>query len=145
MLKYMDDLELFPRTDTLVPFLLMDGHGSRFELEFLQCINNKDHEWNVCIGVPYGTHLWQVGDAASMNGTFKIGITKAKEELMAAKDKRFMASKFLPTDIIPIINKAWARSFANVAYGKKALAERGWNPLNIALLTNKDVLDTRLE
>ena len=69
----------------------MDGHGSRLEWEFLQCMTNKDHEWSVCIGVPCGMHLWQVGDAASMNGAFKIGITKAKEELPAAKDKRFMS------------------------------------------------------
>jgi len=145
MLRCMDELQLFPRTNDLLPFLLMDGHGSRFELEFLQCINNKDHEWSVCIGVPHGTHLWQVGDAASMNGAFKIGITKAKEELMSAKEKRFMSAKFLPTDRIPIVNKAWAKSFANVAFGRKALVERGWNPLNRALLKNKEVMDTRLE
>jgi len=145
MLRYMDELDLFPRSDTLIPFLLMDGHGSRFELEFLQYINNKEHEWSVCIGVPCGAHLWQVSNAASMNGTFKIGITKAKEELMSAKEKRFMSAKFLPTDIIPIVNKAWSHSFANVAFGKKALAERGWTPLNGALLKNKDVLDTKLD
>ena len=143
MLRYMDELALFPRTNDLMPLLLLDGHGSRFDLEFLQHINNKDHEWSACIGVPYGTHLWQVGDASSMNGTFKIGITKAKEELMAAKEQRFMNSNFLPTDIIPIVNRAWSKSFANVAYGKKALAERGWNPLNMALLKNKEVLDTK--
>jgi len=139
----MDELDLFPRSPQLMPFLLMDGHGSRFDLEFLQYINNKDHEWSVCIGVPYGTHLWQVGDAASMNGTFKIGITKAKEELLAAKEKRFMSSKFIPTDIIPIVNKAWQKSFAYVLFGRKALAERGWNPLDMALLKNKDALDTK--
>jgi len=83
--------------------------------------------------------------SASMNGTFKIGITKAKEDLMSAKEKRFMSAKFLPTDIIPIVNKAWSHSFANVAFGKKALAERGWNPLNRSLLKNKDVLDTKLD
>lgn len=145
MLRYMDDLHLFERGARLpTPFLLMDGHGSRFDLPFLQYVSSAEHEWAVCIGVPYGTHLWQVGDASSMNGCFKIGLTKAKSEIMRAKQARQMKPTFLPTDIIPIVNKAWSVSFGNKSNGSKALAERGWNPCNRALLKHKDVLDTKI-
>ncbi len=55
MLQYMDSLNLFDRSDGIPPFLLLDGHGSRFELPFLEYIMDKGHGWKVCIGVPYGT------------------------------------------------------------------------------------------
>ena len=144
ILRHVDGLELFPREDGIQPFLLLDGHGSRFELEFLQYINSKEHEWCVCIGVPHGTHLWQVGDALSMNGTFKIGVTKAKEAIMSAKQSRRLKEAFVPTDIVPIVNKAWNLSFGTSKNGKKALIERGWNPCNKALLKHDDVLATKL-
>jgi hypothetical protein len=57
-LKKMDELKLLPRMDGLKPFLLLDGHGSRLELPFLQYLNSPDHEWVVCIGVLYGTFYW---------------------------------------------------------------------------------------
>jgi hypothetical protein len=55
MLQFMDRLNLFYRSDVISPFLLLDGHVSRFELPFLEYITCKDHEWNMCIGVPYQT------------------------------------------------------------------------------------------
>ena len=59
-LHTMDTLGLFPRDDNVVPFGIFDGHGSRLEYPFLQYINNPDHKWSVCVGVPYGTAYWQV-------------------------------------------------------------------------------------
>ena len=32
------------------------------------------------------------------------------------------------SDIIPIVNYAWARSFNNVSTNKKAIRDRGWGP-----------------
>ena len=63
------------------PFLLVDGHQSRFDLDFLDYINNDNHRWNVTLGVPYGTALWQVGDSSEQNGTFKMLLNEAKSEL----------------------------------------------------------------
>jgi hypothetical protein len=54
MLKKIDNLELFHRSDGIDPFLLLDGHGSRFEEPFVGYIHG-DRAWTVCIGVPYGT------------------------------------------------------------------------------------------
>jgi hypothetical protein len=39
MLKAMDSLQVFDRSTGLNPFLLLDGHGSHFELDFLEYIN----------------------------------------------------------------------------------------------------------
>jgi hypothetical protein len=48
----------------LCPFVLLDGHQSRFDEVFLRYINDPAHKWVVAIGVPYGTHIWQVGDSS---------------------------------------------------------------------------------
>jgi hypothetical protein len=56
-LAHIDSYGVFNRSDGKYPFLLLDGHQSRFEIPFLEYITNKEHEWQVCIGVPYGTSL----------------------------------------------------------------------------------------
>lgn len=71
VLKIMDDLNLFPRVNGSMPFLLVDGHQSRLDPVFLEYINNAGHRWKVCLGVPYATTLWQVGDSSQQNGSFK--------------------------------------------------------------------------
>jgi hypothetical protein len=55
MLEAMDKLQLFDRSDGVDPFLLLDGHGSRFELPFLSYVHSDNHKWTVCLGVPWGT------------------------------------------------------------------------------------------
>ena len=51
----INHFQLLPRTPGFLPFVMLDGHGSRLELPFLKYINNKTTEWCVCLGVPYGT------------------------------------------------------------------------------------------
>jgi len=73
-MKHMDDCHVFDHSYGVPPFLLLDGHGRRFELPFLDYINefgDKGHKWKACIGVPYGTMSWQVGDSAKQNSSFK--------------------------------------------------------------------------
>ena len=81
-LKTLDLLQVFPRDGATNPFLLVDGLDSRFELPILSYINNPSHQWVVCIGVPYGTSYWQVGDSKEQNGSFNIAMTKAKYKLV---------------------------------------------------------------
>jgi hypothetical protein len=88
MLKVFDKSEVFlDRTDGIAPFLLLDGHGSRFDLTFLEYPNNPASPWSVCIGVPYGTSYWQVGDSSQQNGSFKMNIGKAKKHILTKKSK----------------------------------------------------------
>ena len=78
MLKIIDKSEVFDRTDDGFPHsLLLDGHGSRFDLISLEYINNPANPWSVVgIGVPYGTSYWQVGDSSQQNGSFKMKLVK---------------------------------------------------------------------
>jgi hypothetical protein len=133
-LKYIDDLELLPRSGGVKPFLLQDGHDSRFHVGFLEYIRNEDHPWIVGFGVPYATHIWQVGDSKEQNGSYKRMEGEAKDILAIEKKKRGLPQVFKPTDIVPIVNYAWNSSFAKKESNRNAIFERGWNPCNYNLL-----------
>ena len=134
--------EIFARLDSIgiyredrlhgyTPFVLMDGHQSRFELEFLEYINHKDHPWKVCLGVPYGTALWQVGDSSEQNGKFKMLINEKKNVLFRQRLSNFTQKIQLNrTDIIPLVNYAFYPAFCNQVNNAKAIRERGWFPYN---------------
>jgi hypothetical protein len=86
---------------------------------------------------------WQVADASSLNGAYKIELVKAKRQYLEHRNQ----PKFEPTDIVPLINMAFEKSFGNQKNAVKAIADRGWNPLNYNILTiildkkNDDVVD----
>ena len=105
ILKHLDQVGLYEqeRKDGITPFVLLDGHQSRFELEFLRYINNDSTKWNVCIGMPYGTALWQVGDSSQQNGKFKVLLTKKKEMFEARMRSFCQHVHLLKTDIMIII------------------------------------------
>jgi hypothetical protein len=98
----MDSLNLFDRSEGVRAFLLLDGRHSRIEIPYLDYIHEKDHEWVCCIGVPYGTHIWQVADSPKMNGAFKINLTVAKLEPFHLKSG-LHKSNFEMTAIIPLV------------------------------------------
>jgi hypothetical protein len=139
MLKHMDDSGIFPRNNGPPPFLILDGHGSRFDILFLEYINNPVHNWTVCIGVPYGTSYWQVGDSSEQNGCFKMNITKAKRKLLTLKADHRQELTINKVDIVGLVNTAWDNSFANIATNKKAIYERGWYPLNYNVLLHPEI------
>ena len=86
---------------------MLDGHGSRLELPFLQYINTPRDHWVVCIAVPYGTALWQVGDSKEQNGSFNIAMYRAKKDLLEKKDQLGMHDDGLvDTDLMSLINIA---------------------------------------
>ena len=86
MLKTVDKIGVFDQTDGVPPFLILDGHGSSFDLLFLQYINTAATKWNVCIGVPYyGPSYWQVGDSPEQNGSFTMALTKCKRQFLVGE------------------------------------------------------------
>ena len=142
-LAHIDSYGVFDRSNGKNPFLLLDGHQSRFELPFLEYITDNKHEWQVCIGVPYGTSLWQVADSKEQNGSYKIAMSKAKKEFLEQKIRMFIDPPSLtPTDVIPLVNEAWSASFSRIEKNKKAIAKRGWGPCNRNLLLYKEVENT---
>jgi hypothetical protein len=72
MLRYMDKLEVFDRSDGVPPMIILEGHNSRFNSEYLDYCSDNEHVWTPMLEVPYTTNLWQVGDSSHQNGAFKI-------------------------------------------------------------------------
>ena len=108
MLAQMDSLELFDRSDGINPFLILDGHGSRFDCSFFEYINSPLTPWSVCIGVLHGTSCWQVVDLLEQNRSFKMELTVAKRDLVLTKktehDLPFAIEK---SDIVALVSTAW--------------------------------------
>ena len=84
--------------------LLVDGHQSRLDPKFINYINHNGHRWKVCLGVPYATTLWQVGDASEQNGKFKVEWYREKQLLLYWKFERGLPRTINATDIIPLLN-----------------------------------------
>ena len=125
---------------------MLDGHQSRFEVEFLKYINEPKHNCNVCIGVSYGTSLWQVGDSSQQNGHFKILLSKKKREIFEERMKTFCPHLHLMrTDIMVVVRETWPIAFGDVEKNKRAIAERGWVPLSKSLLLHPTIMNTMTE
>jgi hypothetical protein len=77
-------------------------------LPFLDYIKHPAHKWHVCFGVLYAAHLWQVGDASSLNEVFKAELTRAKWNYI----KHRSIPNFELTVIVPLMNIAFSKSFA---------------------------------
>ena len=65
--------------------MILDGNQSLLDTKFINYINDNGHPWKICLGVPYATVLWQVGDASEQNGKFKTKWYNAKLKLMVFK------------------------------------------------------------
>jgi hypothetical protein len=69
-----------------------------------------------------------------------LGVAKA--ELVQFKIRVNHLVALGGSDIIPLVNQAWDRSFANDVTNKKAIAERGWGPLNQNVLLHEEIANT---
>ena len=144
ILVKMDDCGAIDRTDDSVkPFLLVDAHNSRLSVEFLKYINDDEHKWFVYIGVPYGTHLWQVADAEQLNGELTRLFTMAKEALLRRKTHHGLAPSITRTNVMPMFGPAWKQSFGDVSKNLKAMSARGWSVMNYALLDHPEVTKSK--
>jgi len=114
------------------PFLLLDGHHSQMMLPYLKYIYDPSHKWYSYFGVPYATHIWQVADASSLNGAYKIELVKAKHQYLEHRNQ----PKFEPTDIVPLVNMEFGNSFGNQKNEVRAIADRGRSPLDYNILAN---------
>ena len=57
-------------------------------------------------------------------------------------DSMLTRPSIIPTDIIPLVNIAWSKSFAREESNKHAIAKRGWFPFNRNILLNVEVRGT---
>ena len=73
--KHIDKYYPFDRSDGVSRFVLLDGHSTRFSELVLKYFNTPATKWVACIGVPYNTKLWQLGDSEEINGSFALEVT----------------------------------------------------------------------
>jgi hypothetical protein len=141
ILRTLDDLDVFPRVPGgPVPVLIIDGHDSRLDPMFLTYINGEGHVWKVCLGVPYATSYWQVGDSREQNGTFKVCWYREKRTFISWKSDRALPLRIQPHDIMPLLNRYFTHSFGRPQTTKNATSDRGWCPANRKLLSHPDLL-----
>ena len=140
ILATLDHVGVFNWQEGATPFLLIDGHRSRLDMEFLEYFCNPTHEWAVVMGVPYGTALWKVGDIPEQNGSNNMASVEIKSNIVMDKEK-YMCDRptIEPHKIISIINYAWSKSFGKVKSNKKAISDRGWYPYNRNLMIDPSV------
>jgi hypothetical protein len=77
---------------------------------------------NVCLGVPYATTLWQVGDALEQSGMVKLEWYREKRRLLTWKYSNNLPRAICPEDVMPLMNKIFYKSYDNLANNKKAVA-----------------------
>ena len=67
-----------------------------------------------------------MGDSKEQNGSFNIAITQAKQDLLEKKDALGLYDEgIVDTDLMPIVNSAWKRSFGRVEKNRNAISDRG--------------------
>jgi hypothetical protein len=135
----MDAHEICDHTNEETPILILDRHHSQMDIEFLEYVNQLEHKWYVCLGVPYRTHKWQVADSSKVNAQLKTKLGKAKSDYLLLKNNN---QSLKVTSIIPVIISAFATLFANVKNSKtqKAIFNCGWGAaLNYHLLLDKSL------
>jgi hypothetical protein len=137
-MAYLDKMISFDRTEA-TPFHLLNCHGSQFDLPFLDNVNAADTNWTVCIGVLYGMNLWQVGDSVQQNGAYKSRLALEKSLLLQKKQKMQLDFRIDRHDVVGLVHRAWEHSFAKVENNRKAITERGQNPLTFNLLDLKEL------
>jgi hypothetical protein len=141
ILTYFNSIDLFPRVlGGLIPLLIVNRHQSCLAPIFVEYISDKKHPWKVCLGVPYATTLWQVGDASKQNGMVKLEWYREKKKLLSWKYLNNLPHAIRPEDVMPLMNKIFHKAFNNVANNKKAVAVRGWYPPNMALLEHPSLI-----
>jgi hypothetical protein len=87
--------------------------------------------------------MWQDGDSTEQKGTFKIECKKVKADTVRNKIRAGLPATLDKSDIVQNVNVAWQKSFARVDTNKRAIAARGWGPLNYILLDHPELQETK--
>jgi hypothetical protein len=100
---------------------------------------SKPPKWMTCIGTPYGTSKWQVGDPAQKNGPLNMEIIKGNMCLFQKNLNTWHKFQLTKKDIIWLLCFAWPKSFGHVETNKNVTWEPGWNPPNRACLDDYEI------
>ena len=72
-----------------------------------------------------------------------MALTVEKQNLLEKKTKLCLDTKIERHDAVGLVHRAWLKSFAKRESNQRAIAERGWNPLNYNLLDHEELHKTR--
>jgi len=71
-----------------------------------------------------------------------MALTKHKRNLLKRKEQRRAAFAIEKDDVVDLVARAWDDSFAKIHANQKAIAERGWTPLNYNCLLHPEIVAT---
>jgi hypothetical protein len=71
-----------------------------------------------------------------------MALTKHKRNLLKRKEQRRAAFAIEKDDVVDLVARAWDDSFARINSNQKAIAERGWTPLNYNCLLHPEIVAT---
>jgi hypothetical protein len=109
-------------------FLIIDGRKRRLDPMLLTYINDDNHVWKVCLGVPYATSYWQVGIQGML--------VPRKMKLFSYKCNRGMLLCINPWDVISVMKRCFGHSYGRVqTNNKNAMSDQDWCPANWKLPT----------
>ena len=80
----------------------------------------------------------RLGIAQSKTGASKC-LVKEKWWLLTKKSNNGYPFSIEKSDIVKLVGLAWNKSFARKETNKKAIAARGWNPLNYNVLLHPEI------
>ena len=72
-----------------------------------------------------------------------MALTKHKRNLLTRKEECRLEFAIEKVDVVYLVHQAWLESFACVKSHKKAIADRGWNPLTNNCLLHPEILATK--
>ena len=105
---------------------------------------NPNHRWYISFGYPYGTHKWKFGDSVYGNDALKTEETRQKRVVLVQQELINCNHLSLQkTNLIPIVNYSWDRSFGIAKNNQEAQLKRGWNHINRKLLVDPDAIRTK--
>ena len=81
-----------------------------------------------------------MGDSSEQIGQFKENLRLAAHAIRDGQRRDETIIKIRKIDIVPMIMTAFPKLFVHMPNNKKAIAKRGWNPLNKACLLNDEVM-----
>ena len=150
MFERMDKLGITKRgTDEngnpIVPCIIIDGHPSLMNADFLTYINEEPTRYVVVVGCLYGTGMWQLHDDKAQNGNFKTMLRLAKKKMYDKKRLAGLPIKIRPDEIVIVVKDAVENSFMNVENTLSALSRRGIYPFNRNILMDPQILATAPE
>ena len=155
-LRRLDDLEINERSsDKPSPMVIVEGNFGEFGASFLQYINDKEHEWIVCAGLPFTTcRFWKQGDPRRKSrptARVKLAGQVAAEKLGELKRRAHdrmpcrLGSCSTYSKLLANVADAWSSTFANTESNVETAAARGWIVLNSYLVSDPRILATKQE